>query len=61
MGTSDEKQLSWTSVLPEMPEGQERFVTDLLQSSGLTNIRVVASTPGLRGDAPRLVFAAEPG
>jgi len=60
MGTSEEVELSWTKVLPEMPEGQEAFIRSLLHGSGLTNIRVVAITPGLKQDASRLLFAAEP-
>lgn len=60
MGTSAETSLGWTKVLPPMPEGQEAFVADFLRSCGFTNVRVVASTPGLRGDAPRLLFVAEP-
>jgi hypothetical protein len=60
MGTADETALEWTKTLPDMPAGQESFVRDLLISAGLSNIRVVASTPGLRKDAPRLLFAAEP-
>jgi hypothetical protein len=61
MGTSEEKQLAWSSTLPEMPEGQEAFVRRLLEACGLREVRVIASTPGLHGDAPRLLFAAEPG
>lgn len=60
MGTSAETSLGWTKALPPMPEGQEAFVSDFLRSCGFTDIRVVASTPGLRGDAPRLLFVAEP-
>jgi SAM-dependent methyltransferase len=60
VGTSDEKELSWTKVLPDMPEGQEAFVRQLLETCGLTNIRVIGSTPGLKGDTPRLLFSAEP-
>jgi SAM-dependent methyltransferase len=60
MGTSEEKALGWSNALPEMPEGQEAFVTELLTAAGLRNVRRLASTPGLRGDAPRLLFAAEP-
>jgi hypothetical protein len=61
MGTSDEKALGWSKALPDMPGGQEAFVTELLNASGLRNVRTLASTPGLRGDAPRILFAAEPG
>jgi 2-polyprenyl-3-methyl-5-hydroxy-6-metoxy-1,4-benzoquinol methylase len=60
MGTSDEKALGWAKALPDMPGGQEAFVTELLTASGLRNVRQLASTPGLRGDAPRILFAAEP-
>jgi SAM-dependent methyltransferase len=61
MGTSEERQLAWSSALPDMPQGQEPFVRGLLESCGLREVRVIASTPGLHGDAPRLLFAAEPG
>jgi hypothetical protein len=60
MGTSDEASLAWTSQLPDMPKGQEAFVRSLLLESGFANVRVVASTPGLVRDAPRLLFVAEP-
>ena len=60
IGTSDEKELKWTSALPGMPAGQEAFVRDLLGTCGLDNIRVIARSPGLQGDADRLLFAAEP-
>ena len=60
MGTSEETKLGWTSALPEMPEGQETFIRNMLQAAGLTNVRVVATTPGLKRDASRLLFAAEP-
>ncbi len=60
MGTSQERQLGWTSVLPDMPEGQEQFIRTLLGDCGFANARVLAETPGLKGDAPRLLFAAEP-
>jgi SAM-dependent methyltransferase len=60
IGTSDEKELHWSGILPDMPGGQEEFVTGLLARCGMQNIRVVASTPGLRKDAARLLFAAEP-
>ena len=60
MGTSDEKALPWSAELPDMAGGQEAFVRSFLQSCGLTNVRTVASTLGLKGDASRLLFAAEP-
>lgn len=60
MGTSDEKSLRWSSVLPDMPEGQEAFVRDFLASCGLRNIRTIASTPAFKKDAERLMFVAEP-
>jgi hypothetical protein len=60
MGTSEETELGWTRALPAMPEGQEAFVAGLLSAAGLTGIRVIAKTPGLKGDASRLLFAAEP-
>ena len=52
--------VKWTSALPGMPAGQEAFVRDLLGTCGLDNIRVIARSPGLQGDADRLLFAAEP-
>jgi hypothetical protein len=60
MGTSDEKMLNWSHALPDMPSGQENFVIELLDSCGLGNIRKVAVTAGLKGDAPRMLFIAEP-
>jgi SAM-dependent methyltransferase len=60
MGTSEEGELSWTSLLPAMEGGQEKFVSELLTRSGLSNIQVIASTPGLKKDANRLMFSAVP-
>ena len=60
IGTSDEKELKWTSALPGMPAGQEAFVRDLLGTCGLENIRVVARSPGLQGDADRLLLPRSP-
>jgi SAM-dependent methyltransferase len=60
MGTSDEKMLKWAHALPDMPNGQEAFVTELLDSCGLKNVRKVAVTAGLKRDAPRILFIAEP-
>jgi SAM-dependent methyltransferase len=60
MGTSDEKMLTWSHALPDMPGGQEAFVIELLDSCGLKNVRKVAVTAGLKGDAPRMLFVAEP-
>jgi SAM-dependent methyltransferase len=60
MGTADEKKLRWSAALPDMPDGQEAFVRRLLGNAGLVNIKVIAATPGLRKDAPRLLFSAEP-
>ena len=60
MGTSDETELAWTSELPQMPAGQQQFVEEMLGACGFLNVRVIASTPGLKGDVPRLLFAAEP-
>jgi SAM-dependent methyltransferase len=60
IGTSDEKELAWSEALPAMPAGQEAFVRGLLEGAGLTEVRVIAETPGLKGDAPRLLFAAAP-
>lgn len=60
MGTSDEKGLKWSGVLPEMPEGQEAFVRGLLQSCGLRNIQRMASTQAFHAGAERILFSAEP-
>ena len=60
MGTSEEKALSWSEMLPEMPEGQEAFMRGLLERAGGADIRVLAATPGLRQDASRLLLIAEP-
>jgi 2-polyprenyl-3-methyl-5-hydroxy-6-metoxy-1,4-benzoquinol methylase len=60
IGTSDEKELHWSALLPKMPGGQEAFVRQLLEAAGLVNVHVIAGSPGLKGDAQRLLFVAEP-
>jgi hypothetical protein len=61
MGTSEERQLHWSQALPPMPAGQEAFVRGLLEKAGFVNVRIVTETAGLKGDAGRLLFSAEPG
>jgi SAM-dependent methyltransferase len=58
IGTADES--SWTSVLPELTEGQKPFVTSLLERCGFHNVRVIGESLGYHREVPRLLFAAEP-
>ena len=58
IGTSDES--SWTSVLPELSQGQEAFVSDLLKRSGFHNVRVITESPAFHREVKRLLFTAEP-
>jgi hypothetical protein len=60
MGTSEEKAGGWRSGLPDMPEGQDAFVRNLLESCGLVNVRMISETVGYHGMSRRL-FCAEPG
>jgi hypothetical protein len=60
MGTSDEGGLSWSGQLPLMPEGQDAFVTALLERSGLVNIRRIGGSDAFHGSARRLLYTAEP-
>ena len=60
MGTSDEGGLLWSGQLPEMPGGQDTFVSDLLGRSGLTNVRRIGTSDAFHGSAQRLLYAAEP-
>lgn len=60
MGTAEEKSLSWSGSLPEMAGGQESFVREFLVACGLTNIQLAIATPGIYGDATRLLFSAQP-
>ncbi len=60
MGTSEEKGLRWSGVLPEMAEGQEAFVQAFLEESGLKNVQRLASAPAFHAGGERLLFAGEP-
>ena len=60
MGTSEEKVLSWSKKMPSMESGQERFLRSYLSKCGFKNISVIAKTPGIEGDADRLLVSAEP-
>ena len=60
MGTSEEKGLRWSGVLPDMAEGQEAYVQAFLQSCGLKNVRRVASAPAFHAGGERLLFSGEP-
>lgn len=60
MGTSDEGGLSWSGQLPDMPKGQDAFVTALLERSGLVNIRRIGASEAFHGSAQRLLYTAEP-
>jgi SAM-dependent methyltransferase len=58
MGTSEEED--WSATLPEMREGQEAFVRDLLTRCGLSGIEVIARSEGFRRKDQRLLFSAKP-
>jgi SAM-dependent methyltransferase len=58
IGTADEK--SWTTFLPEVSQGQEAFVKDLLERCGFQNVRVIGESPAYHREVQRLLFAAEP-
>lgn len=59
IGTSEEPVGSAPRHLPAMPDGQEVFVREFLESCGLQNIVLVAETEGYAGVSRRL-FSAEP-
>lgn len=61
MGTSEEERLNWSNDLPDMPEGQEAFVTALLRQCGLKNVRRIGASDAFHGSAQRLLFVGEPG
>jgi SAM-dependent methyltransferase len=58
IGTADES--SWTSVLPDLSQGQEGFVRELLKRSGFHNVKVIAESPAFHREVKRLLFTAEP-
>lgn len=58
IGTADEK--SWTAFLPELSQGQETFVKDLLERCGFQNVRMIAESPAYHREVQRFLFAAEP-
>jgi hypothetical protein len=58
IGTAEEK--SWTTFLPEVSQGQEAFVKDLLERCGFQNVRVIGESPAYHREVQRLLFAAEP-
>ena len=59
MGTSEETTGSTARYLPDMPDGQDAFVQQFLESCGLENVRQAAETQGYSGISRRL-FSAEP-
>jgi SAM-dependent methyltransferase len=60
MGTSDEADLKWRGLLEDMPSGQEAYVTQFLQTCGLRDVRLIASSPAFHGNASRLMFSCTP-
>lgn len=58
MGSSEEED--WSTTLPEMRQGQEAFVRDLLARCGLASIEVIARAEGFRRKDQRLLFSAKP-
>lgn len=58
IGTADES--SWTPFLPEQNQGQEAFVTELLERCGFRNVQVIAGSAAFHREAQRLLFTAEP-
>ncbi len=59
VGTADET--SWTPFLPELNQGQETFVTQLLTRCGFHNVQVIAESAAFHRETQRLLFTAEPG
>lgn len=60
MGTTSENWIKIRGVLPEMPEGQELFISDFLKSAGYINVRRIGSSDSILKDAERMLFVAEP-
>lgn len=60
MGCREEHEMSWKEIMPEMPEGQDRFMIEYLRSAGFHNVRVLGATPSLRHEATRSLLVAEP-
>lgn len=61
MGTSEERGgLAWSGQLPEMPMGQDAFVTSILERCGLINIRRIGASDAFHKSAQRLLYTAEP-
>jgi SAM-dependent methyltransferase len=58
IGTADET--SWTPFLPELHQGQEAFVRDLLTRCGFHNVQVIAESAAFHRETQRLLFTAEP-
>ena len=58
IGTTEES--SWRSVLPGRNEGQQLFVTNLLERCGLRNVKIIGESLGYHREVQRLLFAAEP-
>jgi SAM-dependent methyltransferase len=59
IGTADET--SWTPFLPDLNQGQETFVRDLLTRCGFQNVQVIAQSAAFHRETQRLLFTAEPG
>lgn len=60
MGTSDETMNSWAEIMPKGNQGQFELLSSILQEAGFTDIRQLASTPGIKLDAERLIVSASP-
>jgi len=60
MGTSEELKMGWSKKMPEMKEGQEEYLKNLLSECGFQKIRQIAKTAGIARDAERILIAAEP-
>jgi hypothetical protein len=58
IGTADES--SWAAFLPELGQGQDVFVRDLLERCGFHHVRVIAASPAYHREVERFLFIAEP-
>lgn len=60
MGSSDEKLMKWHGNMPEMEHGQDRFMTEFLESAGLQNVRKVGEGASTKRDSHRVIIVGEP-
>jgi hypothetical protein len=60
MGTADEGEMRWTHQMPPMPDGQLAFLTALMKSVGISNVRQLTRTDGFGRTGERVLLIGEP-